>query len=334
LLPLLCLVIALAPPLSPSAQAQTYAPFRVYLTFEDGPTDAYTPQILDILAQYSAKATFFPNGWQIAGREAILQRILREGHAIGNHLWTEPGYYAGAPEDKVREAYFQTEDALRAALGPMLPVYDAQVKLFRQPGGSAHPFDRGDGVGVITYNWNAQSDDCGWMLDESSGLTLDQQVFENLLNIPRSHGVIWNMYDFGDGVIVSMHDINRVAPRLLPAILDELVAAGATFYALPRPEDSIGTMPVALGTPPAPSPGIPGVRLQARLSDYAFIRAAPDTSAEIIIVSLPPKTALTAIGRTGDYRWFQVEYQGQVGWIWETNVRVLGPIPSLPVTLS
>jgi hypothetical protein len=76
------------------------------------------------------------------------------------------------------------------------------------------------------------------------------------------------------------------------------------------------------------------VRLQARLSDYAFIRAAPDTSAEIIIVSLPPKTALTTIGRTGDYRWFQVEYQGQVGWIWETNVRVLGPIPSLPVTLS
>ncbi|GIL13020.1 MAG: hypothetical protein BroJett038_17400 [Chloroflexota bacterium] len=46
----------------PLTHAQDSTPFRVYLTFEDGPTRAYTPQILDILAEYDAKATFFVNG--------------------------------------------------------------------------------------------------------------------------------------------------------------------------------------------------------------------------------------------------------------------------------
>lgn len=313
------------------AEARTVPPFRVYLTFEDGPTDAYTPEILDILARYGAKATFFPNGWQIAGHEAILQRIIREEHAIGNHLWSEVGYYAGAPDEKVRESYFQMEEALRAALGPELPRYDAQVKLFRQPGGSIAPFPAQAGEAVITYNWHVQSDDCGWKLDETSNLSLDEQVIENVLNIPRSHGLIWNIYDYGDGAIVSLHDINRVTPRVLPVILDELVLAGATFHALPRPEDAVGTMPVVLGVPPAPGPGMAGVTLLARLREYALVRAAPDAFAAVVIVSVPPETPLLATGRTGNSRWFQVSVDGQVGWIAEPNVRVLGPIPALPV---
>ncbi len=63
----------------PPVQAQTNTLFRVYLTFEDGPTGTYTPELLDILAAYDAKATFFVNGYQIAGREHVLQRIIRAG---------------------------------------------------------------------------------------------------------------------------------------------------------------------------------------------------------------------------------------------------------------
>jgi peptidoglycan/xylan/chitin deacetylase (PgdA/CDA1 family) len=100
-----------------TADAQQTGPFRVYLTFEDGPTEWYTPGILDILAQYNAKATFFVNGYQIEGREWVLQRVLREGHAIGNHLWVEPGHYAGADDEVIRESYLRTEQAIRAALG-------------------------------------------------------------------------------------------------------------------------------------------------------------------------------------------------------------------------
>ncbi len=75
-----------------TVSAQQGGAFRVYLTFEDGPTEVYTNEILDILAHYGAHGTFFPNGYQIAGREAILQRIVSEGHALGNH-WGNVGIY-------------------------------------------------------------------------------------------------------------------------------------------------------------------------------------------------------------------------------------------------
>ncbi|KAB2855089.1 MAG: polysaccharide deacetylase family protein, partial [Anaerolineae bacterium] len=102
---LVCAIFILAltffPPKPSQAQADS-GPFRVYLTFEDGPTAAYTPPILDILAEYNAKATFFVIGFQIESNEAILQRIILECHAIGDHLWQEPGVYAGAPDHAVQ----------------------------------------------------------------------------------------------------------------------------------------------------------------------------------------------------------------------------------------
>mgnify|MGYP000222805588 CR=1 FL=1 len=125
-----CLVFASVP--MSAVNAQSSAPFRVYMTFEDGPTDAYTPQILDLLAQYNAKATFLIAGSQIAGHEGLIQREVREGHALVNHLWSEPGVYAGSPDQAVIDSYLKTEEAIRAALGDQLPRYDAQMKLFWQ----------------------------------------------------------------------------------------------------------------------------------------------------------------------------------------------------------
>lgn len=59
----------------------------VYLTFDDGPS-GYTPQILSILAAHNAKATFFMVGYQAAGNQSLVRRVLREGHAVGNHTWS------------------------------------------------------------------------------------------------------------------------------------------------------------------------------------------------------------------------------------------------------
>ena len=331
------ILIALAlllPGVLPAA-AQSRPAFRVYLTFEDGPTTAYTPQILDILAEYGAHATFFPNGTQIAGKEAILQRVIREGHALGNHLWTEPGLYSGAADAAVIESYQQTEAAIRAALGPdLLPIYEAQVKLYRQPGGGARPFPATEGIHVITYNWHVDSDDCGWGMD-TDGPSFDAQALANVLAEPvSSGGPRWNVYDFGDGVVVAMHDINRITPRILPVVLAELQAAGATFLALPRPEDSLGTMPVSLGRPPEASMpllasgGLPGTVLTATLRDYAWVREAPRQGAPLVIASLPPETAVNVTGRQGE--WLQVAVDDQTGWMHRATLRVLGPIPALP----
>lgn len=312
--------------------SQNNVPFRVYLTFEDGPTRIYTTEILDTLAQYSAVATFFPNGNQIPGKEDIIQRVIREGHAIGNHMWEEPGYYAGATEEAVREGYFRAEQVVRDALAPtpdLLAIYDSQQKLFRQPGGAAQPFPHTDGVSVFTYNWHVDSNDCGWFVDPELDMSLDEQSLDNVLGTPRAlGGARWNVYEHGDGAIIVFHDINRVTGRILPTILGELRSAGATFHLLPRPEDAPGTLPVLLGQPPATASGIPGTQLTGILPDYAYIRTAPNANAELLVVSLAPTTAVTVTGRNGD--WYQVTYSGQTGWMYRGTVRILGPVPSLP----
>jgi biofilm PGA synthesis N-glycosyltransferase PgaC len=60
----------------------------ISLTFDDGPDPVYTPKLLDLLAQHHVPATFFVTGTQMAKYPAIIQREVREGHALGNHSLT------------------------------------------------------------------------------------------------------------------------------------------------------------------------------------------------------------------------------------------------------
>ncbi|MFD2088923.1 exo-beta-N-acetylmuramidase NamZ domain-containing protein [Brevibacillus brevis] len=58
-----------------------------YLTFDDGPSSV-TPRVLDTLKAHQVKATFFIVGREVAGHEAILKRIVAEGHALGGHSYS------------------------------------------------------------------------------------------------------------------------------------------------------------------------------------------------------------------------------------------------------
>jgi peptidoglycan/xylan/chitin deacetylase (PgdA/CDA1 family) len=318
--------------ISVSSHAQTTnVPFRVYLAFEDGPTDAYTPEILDILAQYNAKASFLIAGARIAGNEDIIQREVREGHAIVNHLWVEEGVYAGSRDDAVIESYLRTESAIREAIGAeLLPTYDAQTKMFWQPGGGIKPLPAIDGVHVITYNWSVDSDDCGYHMPETVDLEtfeFDDAVIDNVLNTPVNYTTYWNAYDYGDGVIIAFHDLNRVTARVLPTILTELQAAGATFHALPRTGDSVDTMPVVIGVPPDMDwAGIEGATMRTEIIAPTNFRQSPDYGEAIELLAIG--RVVTATGRSGE--WIEVNIDGIVGWVHKSNIKIFGPIPSLP----
>ena len=72
----------------------------IYLTFDDGPIPGVTPEVLDILAGYGAKATFFMVGDNVRRYPDVFGRVKEEGHAVGNHTFhhlngwhTSPGLY-------------------------------------------------------------------------------------------------------------------------------------------------------------------------------------------------------------------------------------------------
>ncbi|MBK8611516.1 MAG: polysaccharide deacetylase family protein [Chitinophagaceae bacterium] len=59
----------------------------IYLTFDDGPHPDITSFVLDELSKYDAKATFFCVGKNVLDHPAVFDRIIKEGHAVGNHTY-------------------------------------------------------------------------------------------------------------------------------------------------------------------------------------------------------------------------------------------------------
>ncbi len=64
----------------------------IAFTFDDGPDATETPRILNLLKERGIRATFFLLGKCIAGNEAIVQRMIEEGHTLGNHSFTHPQF--------------------------------------------------------------------------------------------------------------------------------------------------------------------------------------------------------------------------------------------------
>jgi peptidoglycan/xylan/chitin deacetylase (PgdA/CDA1 family) len=81
--------------LAPSAQVFGRYPYRsggadrvVALTFDDGPNEPYTSQLADFLGERAIKATFFQVGRAVLRHPEVTERLVREGHLIGNHGFT------------------------------------------------------------------------------------------------------------------------------------------------------------------------------------------------------------------------------------------------------
>ncbi len=77
----------------------------LYLTFDDGPHPSITPAVLSILSRYNAKATFFCIGDRVKRYPEIFQKIISEGHAIGNHTQHHVNGWKIATDHYVKEVH-------------------------------------------------------------------------------------------------------------------------------------------------------------------------------------------------------------------------------------
>ncbi len=87
----------------------------VALTFDDGPNPLYTDRLLDVLAKHNVKATFFMIGNRIEKHPETVQRVIAEGHQIGNHSYSHPLLGFLPPSTVERE--IERTDALIRELG-------------------------------------------------------------------------------------------------------------------------------------------------------------------------------------------------------------------------
>jgi cellulose synthase/poly-beta-1,6-N-acetylglucosamine synthase-like glycosyltransferase/spore germination protein YaaH/peptidoglycan/xylan/chitin deacetylase (PgdA/CDA1 family) len=79
------------------------SPKELVLTFDDGPDETYTPQILDVLSKHHVPAAFFMVGLNAEKNLPLVKRIYREGHEIGNHTFTHENVAKVSPERALLE---------------------------------------------------------------------------------------------------------------------------------------------------------------------------------------------------------------------------------------
>ena len=85
----------------------------IHLTFDDGPHPVYTPQLLDLLESYGARAMFFVNGVNVERYPDIIARMAADGHGIGNHTWGHERL-TGLTEEEFTDTITRTQEALGA----------------------------------------------------------------------------------------------------------------------------------------------------------------------------------------------------------------------------
>ncbi|MFD2554702.1 polysaccharide deacetylase family protein [Sphingobacterium tabacisoli] len=173
---------------------------KIYLTFDDGPIPEITPWILDVLKEYQVKATFFCVGANIVKHPDIFQRLLREGHRIGNHTYNHLKGW-DTPDDSYMEnvRLCQTHTQTNLFRPPYARAKKSQINILKKD------FE-------LIY-WDVLSGDFDLNLSP-------EKCYNNVLKHTKN------------GSIIVFHDNLKAIPRVkytLPKVIEHFLKKGFTF---------------------------------------------------------------------------------------------------------
>ena len=192
---------------------------RVFLTFDDGPSETVTPKILEILDKYDIKATFFVLGCNVKSHPEIVKQAYEAGHYIANHGYSHKYSKIYKDSNSVIDEYNKTEQAIREAIG------DANYSshLFRFPGGSyGGPYEdikkkarkQLNNEGIAYLDWSALTYD-------AEGADTKEEIINNLKETLNG----W------DNVVILMHDApdKKITYQTLEDVIKYLQEKGYAF---------------------------------------------------------------------------------------------------------
>ena len=192
---------------------------RVFLTFDDGPSQTVTPKVLDTLKSEKIKATFFLLGSRVELEPDIVKREYEEGHYLASHGYSHVYSQIYASPQSVLEEYNKCISAIRNAIGQ--PEYNPH--LFRYPGGywggkyasvkkeALQLLEQND---ILHIDWNALTSDA------AGAKTTEEFISELDKTVPKHNSVVVLMHDAG----------NKTAPaNALPTIIKYFRDQGFEF---------------------------------------------------------------------------------------------------------
>ena len=174
------------------------------LTFDDGVDEIETPKVLDILKKYNIKAIFFCIGERSKDSKLLLQRIVDEGHLVGNHSYSHSSTFPLFSRRKMLEDIEECHRVLSSAIGSEL-IY------FRPPFGVTNPTI---GYCVKRMNYSA----IGWSIRSLDTTKRDRDTI--LKRVTKR---------FKNGAIILLHDRLKESDILLEKIIIEAHKRGFEF---------------------------------------------------------------------------------------------------------
>ncbi len=196
----------------------------VYLTFDDGPS-TYTDDILDILAEYDVKATFFVCGKPDVKYTDVYKRIVSDGHTLGMHSYSHKYSEIYSSMD----SYKADLDKLRIFLYETTGVWS---RYYRFPGGSSNKVSKVPITELVDYLDNSEITFFDWNVsagDDRAGATKDT-IYANIVNnVPRFKHCIVLMHDAAD---------KRSTVDALPEIIEAIQAMDDTVI-VPITDDTL-----------------------------------------------------------------------------------------------
>ncbi|WP_343701854.1 polysaccharide deacetylase family protein [Chitinophaga sp.] len=173
----------------------------VALSFDDGPVDSFTPQILDILKEHQVPAAFFCIGRRVEEAPGLVRRAQEEGHLIGNHSYSHHTLFDLYPVSKMKDDLQKANRAITSAAG-------VQPMLFRPPYGVTNPMlaRAVKAAGYTPVGWSIRSLD--------TVIKEEDKLFEKVTR------------KIAAGDIFLFHDTAAATVKILPALIKQLKREG------------------------------------------------------------------------------------------------------------
>ncbi|GGQ92344.1 hypothetical protein GCM10010216_63590 [Streptomyces flaveolus] len=170
------------------------------LTFDDGPDPRYTPSILDTLAEYDVRATFFVCGEMADYSKDLLSRMADEGHVVGNHTWSHP-LLTKLTRRRIRTEMERTCEVVEKA-------YGEAPRWFRAPYGAWNraAFQLGAELGMEPLAWTVDTLD--WTTPGTA--TIIDRVEDG-----AAPGVVVLSHDAGGNRSQTVRALRSYLPQLL-----------------------------------------------------------------------------------------------------------------------
>ena len=182
----------------------------LYLTFDAGYENGYTPQILDILREQQVPAAFFLVGDYLERNADLVRRMADEGHIVGNHTMNHPDMSV-LTGDAFEKELAQVEELYRQITGQELP------KFYRPPQGvySEENLRQAQALGYQTVFWSLA------YVDWNNGNQPDPDAAVEKLN-SRIH----------DGAVILLHSTSETNARILDRLIEGWKDMGYRFAPL------------------------------------------------------------------------------------------------------